>query len=67
MLGTETWPWDAATPQGWIAFDVDDVAKATAELTAHGYQVLVVNTHDDWQAFQLPDSNAGYYIGMNYE
>jgi len=46
---------------------VDDVAKATAELTAHGDQVLVVNTHDDWQAFQLPDSNAGYYIGMNYE
>jgi pimeloyl-ACP methyl ester carboxylesterase len=65
VLGTETWPWDAATPQGWIAFDVDDVAKATAELTAHGYQVLVVNTHDDWQAFQLPDSNVGYYVGMN--
>jgi hypothetical protein len=35
-------------PQGWIEFDVDDVAAATAELEAGGYQVLVSNKVEPW-------------------
>lgn len=35
-------------PQGWSEFDVDDVRAATAELTAHGYQVLVANKTEPW-------------------
>jgi catechol 2,3-dioxygenase-like lactoylglutathione lyase family enzyme len=47
-FGTETWPREVPVPQGWIEFDVDDVRAATAELTAHGYQVLVANTTEPW-------------------
>src|SRR5690242_11137754 len=36
-FGTETWPEDLPTPQGWVESDVDAVAAATEELTARGY------------------------------
>ena len=47
-FGSDTWPQAFRVPQGWIEFDVDDVAAATAELEARGYQVLVANKTEPW-------------------
>lgn len=42
-FGAGQWPADVPAPQGWLEFDVDDVAAATTELAARGYRVLVAN------------------------
>jgi catechol 2,3-dioxygenase-like lactoylglutathione lyase family enzyme len=47
-FGTENWPTDLPVPQGWIEFDVDDVATATAELENKGYRVLVAAKQEPW-------------------
>jgi len=47
-FGTENWPADVPVPQGWIEFDVDDVAAATAELENKGYRVLVAAKQEPW-------------------
>ncbi len=47
-FGTENWPNDVPVPQGWIEFDVDDVAAATAELEDKGYRVLVGAKEEPW-------------------
>ncbi len=47
-FGADTWPCDVPAPQGWIEFDVDDVAAATEELAAKGYRVLVANRTEPW-------------------
>ncbi len=47
-FGVDAWPRDVPTPQGWVEFDVDDVAAATAELAAKGYRVLVANKTEPW-------------------
>jgi uncharacterized glyoxalase superfamily protein PhnB len=35
-------------PQGWIEFEVDDVAAATVELESKGYRVLVAAKEEPW-------------------
>ncbi|MHB8599160.1 MAG: VOC family protein [Ktedonobacteraceae bacterium] len=47
-FGTERWSEDLPVPQGWIEFDVDDVAAATAELENKGYRVLVATKQEPW-------------------
>jgi len=47
-FGVAEWPRALPRPQGWIEFDVDDVAAATVELQAGGYQVLVANRTEPW-------------------
>ncbi len=47
-FGRDTWPADLPVPQGWLEFDVEDVATATAELEARGYTVLVANRTEPW-------------------
>jgi catechol 2,3-dioxygenase-like lactoylglutathione lyase family enzyme len=47
-FGTENWPTDLPVPQGWIEFDVDDVATATAELENKGYRVLAAAKQEPW-------------------
>ena len=47
-FGTDEWPAEKPTPQAWLEFDVDDVAAATAELEARGYQILVANKEEEW-------------------
>ena len=47
-FGAEAWPGDVPGPQGWIEFDVDDVAAATSELEAAGYRVLVADRTEPW-------------------
>ena len=45
---SDVWPSDIPTPQGWIEFDVDNVATATEELEARSYRVLVANKTEPW-------------------
>jgi catechol 2,3-dioxygenase-like lactoylglutathione lyase family enzyme len=47
-FGADTWPREYPVPQGWIEFDVEDVAAATEELEAGGYQVLVSVKTEPW-------------------
>src|SRR5690606_29266124 len=47
-FGTSAWPEEIPAPQGWIEFDVDDLAEATAELQAKGYQLLVADREEPW-------------------
>ena len=47
-FGVDAWPNDIPAPQGWLEFDVDDVAAATAELEARGYRLLVANRREPW-------------------
>ena len=35
-------------PQAWLEFEVEDVAKATAELEQRGCQMLVKNRSEPW-------------------
>ncbi|CAN5129778.1 glyoxalase/bleomycin resistance/dioxygenase family protein [soil metagenome] len=47
-FGTTVWPADVPVPQGWIEFDVDDVAAASRELESKGYRVLVGPRTEPW-------------------
>jgi catechol 2,3-dioxygenase-like lactoylglutathione lyase family enzyme len=47
-FGSATWPEDIPVPQAWLEFDVDDIAAATAELTAKGYKLLVAERTEPW-------------------
>ena len=47
-FGVDQWPGDIPVPQGWVEFDVDDVAAATAELAAAGHRILVANKTEPW-------------------
>ncbi|HEV7125988.1 MAG TPA: VOC family protein [Ktedonobacterales bacterium] len=47
-FGTEVWPSDLPVPQGWIEFEVDDVAAATVEFECKGYRVLVAAKEEPW-------------------
>ncbi len=66
-FGTSTWPGDVPTPQGWIEFDVEDMALATEELQANGYRLLVADRMEPWgqRVTRLlgPD---GLLVGITY-
>jgi hypothetical protein len=47
-FGRDEWPADVPTPQAWLAFDVADVGRATAELESRGYRALVRNKTEPW-------------------
>jgi catechol 2,3-dioxygenase-like lactoylglutathione lyase family enzyme len=47
-FGSREWPSDLAVPQGWIEFDVDDVAAAAEELRAKGYRLVVAPKTEPW-------------------
>ncbi len=47
-FGKKSWPGSVPVPQAWIEFDVEDVEKATAELEAQGYKMLVANRKEPW-------------------
>jgi len=48
-FGSDTWPEGLPVPQAWVEFDVDDVAAASAELTARGYTLLVTAKTEPWE------------------
>lgn len=47
-FGSDQWPADLPVPQGWVEFDVEDIAAATAELKAQGHRLLVENRTEPW-------------------
>ncbi len=47
-FGRREWPADLPVPQGWIEFDVTDVAAASARLTERGYRLLVTARREPW-------------------
>src|SRR3954452_18156167 len=66
-FGTETWPEHLPIPQGWMEFDVDDVAAATEELTARGYSLLVAAREEPWgQVVTRLLGPEGMLIGITY-
>jgi catechol 2,3-dioxygenase-like lactoylglutathione lyase family enzyme len=47
-FGTDQWPGNLPVPQAWIEFDVADIEKATTELKAQGYKLLVAMRKEPW-------------------
>jgi catechol 2,3-dioxygenase-like lactoylglutathione lyase family enzyme len=47
-FGTDQWPGNLLVPQAWIEFDVADIEKATTELKAQGYELLVATQEEPW-------------------
>jgi catechol 2,3-dioxygenase-like lactoylglutathione lyase family enzyme len=47
-FGTDQWPSNVPVPQAWIEFDVLDIEKATEELKAQGYELLVARQKEPW-------------------
>ncbi len=66
-FGTSTWPDDIPVPQAWLEFDVDDVAKATAQLEAEGYRALIRNKKEPWgQTVSRFLSPEGLLLGITF-
>lgn len=66
-FGKDTWPDDVPAPQAWLEFDVDDVEKATAELEARGYRMLVKNKKEPWgQTVSRLISPEGLLVGVTF-
>ncbi len=66
-FGTTTWPADLPVPQGWLEFDVDDVAAATKELADKGYKLLVSVRQEPWgQTVSRLLSPEGLLVGVTY-
>lgn len=66
-FGTDAWPEEHPVPQGWLEFDVDDVAAATAELEARGYRVLVSSKEEPWgQTVTRLLGPEGLLVGITY-
>src|SRR5437016_14288183 len=47
-FGVNEWPTDLPTPTSWLEFDVEDVARATEELKAKGYTLLIAAKKEPW-------------------
>jgi len=47
-FGKDSWPDGIPSPQAWLEFDVDNVERATADLEARGYRMLVKNRKEPW-------------------
>jgi catechol 2,3-dioxygenase-like lactoylglutathione lyase family enzyme len=66
-FGSDTWPEDIPVPHAWLEFDVDNVEKATEELEAQGYRMLIKNKKEPWgqvvSRFLEPD---GLLVGITY-
>jgi hypothetical protein len=66
-FGKDSWPDDITVPQAWLEFDVDSVEKATAELEARGYRMLVKNKKEPCgQTVSRLISPEGLLIGITF-
>jgi catechol 2,3-dioxygenase-like lactoylglutathione lyase family enzyme len=66
-FGSDTWPSDVPTPQGWIEFDVEDVRAASAALKERGYTLLVDTREEPWgQTVTRLLSPEGLLVGLTY-
>lgn len=63
----DSWPDDIPVPQAWLEFDVDNLAEATEELEARGYQMLLRNKLEPWgQRVSRFLSPEGLLIGVTF-
>jgi hypothetical protein len=66
-FGTDSWPDGMVVPQAWLEFEVEDVQKATADLEARGYQMLVKNKKEEWgQTVSRFISPEGLLVGVTF-
>ncbi len=66
-FGKDSWPDEIPAPQAWLEFDVDSVEKATAELVARGYRMLVKNKKEPWgQTVSRFLSPEGILVGITF-
>jgi catechol 2,3-dioxygenase-like lactoylglutathione lyase family enzyme len=66
-FGKESWPAKIPAPQAWLEFEVKDVDKATAELEARGYRMLVKNRKEPWgQVVSRFLSPEGLLVGVTF-
>jgi hypothetical protein len=64
-FGKDSWPEAIPSPHAWLEFDVDDVERATAELEARGYRMLVKNKTEPWgQTVSRFLSSEGLLVGI---
>jgi len=66
-FGSPVWPASLPVPQGCIEFEVEDVAKATRELEAKGYRLLVKDKTEPWgQVVTRLLAPEGLLIGLTF-
>jgi hypothetical protein len=66
-FGKDAWPNEIPAPQAWIEFEVENVEKATAELEAVGYRMLVCDKREPWgQTVSRFMSPEGLLVGITY-
>ena len=66
-FGVNQWPDDLPAPTSWLEFDVEDVAQASEELKAKGYQLLLVAKQELWgQTVTRLLSPEGILVGLTY-
>ena len=66
-FGTDHWPGDVPVPQAWIEFDVANVERATVELKAQGYKLLVAMREEPWgQVVTRLLGPEGLLVGMTH-
>ncbi len=47
-FGSERWPKELPVPQAWLEFEVEDLPRATEELGARGFRLLVRARTEPW-------------------
>lgn len=66
-FGKNIWPKRIPAPQAWIEFDVESVERATADLEARGYRMLVKNKKEPWgQIVSRFISPEGLLVGLTF-
>jgi hypothetical protein len=66
-FGKDAWPGEIPAPQAWLEFDVESVEKATAELEARGYAMIVKNRKEPWgQTVSRFLSPEGILVGITF-
>ena len=66
-FGSSTWPNTLPAPHAWLEFDVDSVERATSELEAMGYTMLIKNKKEPWgqTVSRFLDSD-GILVGLTF-
>jgi catechol 2,3-dioxygenase-like lactoylglutathione lyase family enzyme len=66
-FGKTEWPANLPAPTSWLEFDVEDVARASAELVKRGCTLLVNNRVEPWgQTVTRLLSPEGILIGITF-
>ncbi len=64
-FGVNEWPTDLPTLTSWLEFDVEDVAEASEELKANGYQLFITARKEPWGQTVTPSTESGRHFGRS--